>query len=63
MPGSQTTQSRSQARVDACDRIAFRWSDGVGAPNEAFAAQWLACTFPCRRFALRLAAQTRTAWG
>jgi len=63
MPGSQTTQSRSHARVDACDRVAFRWSDGVGAPIEAFAAQWLAYTFPCRRFALRLAAETRTARG
>ena len=63
MPGSQTTQSRSHARVDACDRMAFRRSDGVGAPNEAFAAQWLAYTSPCRRFACRLPADTRTARG
>ena len=63
MPGSQTTQSRSYARVDACDRIAFRRSDGVGAPIDAFAAQWLAYTSPCRRFASGLATGTRTAQG
>jgi hypothetical protein len=63
MPGSQTTQSRSHARVCACDRFAFRRSDGVGAPDDAFAAQWLAYTFPCRRFASSLAAGARTAKG
>jgi hypothetical protein len=63
MPGSQTTRSRSHARARAHDHLAFRWSDGVGAPIEAFAAQWLAYTFPCRRFASGLAAGPRTARG
>ena len=63
MPGSQTTRSRSHARAGARGRVAFRWSVGVGAPIEAFAAQWLAYTFPCRRFASGLAADPRTARG
>lgn len=36
MPGSQTTQSRTWARDHAHVRVAFRWSDGVGAPNDSF---------------------------
>jgi hypothetical protein len=32
--------------------IAFRYTDSVGTRNQfSIAAQWLACTFPCRRFA------------
>jgi hypothetical protein len=33
-------------------RIAFRYTDSVGTQNQfSIAAQWLACTFPYRRFA------------
>src|SRR5579872_7001755 len=56
MPGSQTTQSR----VDTCDsvstRVAFRETYCVGTLKKiTFAAQWLAYTLPCRRFADTLA--------
>jgi len=51
MPGSQTTQGRSDARADASCRVAFRDTYGVGTPRFiTFAAQWLAYTLPCRRF-------------
>ena len=56
MPGSQTTQSRSCARDDAQPHVAFRALDGVGAPIDPFAARWLACQLPCRRFAPDLTA-------
>ena len=56
MPGSSTTQDRICARVDAHPRFAFRCDNGVGAPIGSFAAQWLAYTRPCRRFAPGLAA-------
>jgi hypothetical protein len=52
MPGSQTTQGRPGSRADASDRVAFRQTYGVGTlRNITFAAQWLAYTLPCRRFA------------
>src|SRR5271166_6776746 len=51
MPGSSTTQDRKRARVDARPRFAFRCDNGVGVPIDSFAAQWLAYTHPCRRFA------------
>jgi hypothetical protein len=52
MPGSQTTQGRSDTRGDVSARVAFHETYGVGALRFiTFAAQWLACTFPCRRFA------------
>ena len=56
MPGSPTTPNQASARscVSAC--IAFRRVDGVGIRNKVtFAAQWLACTLPYRRFADTLA--------
>ena len=56
MPGSLTSRSRSRARARARDRFAFRWTHSVGAPIVNFAARWLACTLPCRRFAPGLAA-------
>lgn len=56
MPGSVTTRSRPHTRTHACDRLAFRLTDGVGAPIVPFAARWLAYTFPCRRFAPGLTA-------
>jgi len=52
MPGSMTTPSRLSARVGALSRLAFRYTDSVGTRNSfSIAAQWLACTYPCRRFA------------
>jgi hypothetical protein len=56
MPGSQTTQGRSDTRVDVSGRVAFRQTYGVGTLKEiTFAARWLAYTLPCRRFADTLA--------
>ncbi|MGA9027670.1 MAG: hypothetical protein WB440_16575 [Steroidobacteraceae bacterium] len=46
-----TTQDRSVARDIAASRVAFRLWDSVGILIESFAAQWLACTLPCQRFA------------
>jgi len=56
MPGSQTTRGQ----MDTCDSasicVAFHQTYGVGTPeNFTFAAQWLAYTLPCRRFAVTLA--------
>jgi hypothetical protein len=52
MPGSSTTPSRPSACVGALGHIAFRYTDSVGTQDPfSIAAQWLACTFPCRRFA------------
>jgi len=43
-------------RAVAPMRIAFHLFDGVGARDDiTFAAQWLACALPCRRFACALA--------
>jgi hypothetical protein len=50
MPGSSTTQDQECARVAAHPRFAFRCDKGVGVPIDSFAAQWLACMRPCRRF-------------
>jgi hypothetical protein len=56
MPGSQTTQGRSDTRTSVPARVAFRQTYGVGTlRNNTFAAQWLAYTLPCRRFADTLA--------
>jgi hypothetical protein len=56
MPGSSTTPGRSDARAGAPDRVAFRHLNGVGARNmTSFAAQWLACALPYRRFTTTLA--------
>jgi len=52
MPGSQTTQGRLNTRAVVSICIAFRVTYRVGTPfNFTFAAQWLAYTLPCRRFA------------
>jgi hypothetical protein len=52
MPGSPTTPGLPSARVGALGRIAFRYTDSVGTRTKfSIAAQWLACTYPCRRFA------------
>jgi hypothetical protein len=56
MPGSSTTPGRSNARASAPARVAFRSLNGVGTRNmTSFAAQWLACAIPYRRFATTLA--------
>ena len=52
MPGSPTTPDRTNARTSAPARLAFRSTNSVGIRDYGpFAAQWLACTLPCRRFA------------
>ena len=52
VPGSTTPPDRRCARDDAPLRIAFRFLDSVGIRmNNSFVAQWLARTFPYRRFA------------
>ena len=52
MPGSPTTPGWPSARVGALGHVAFRYTDSVGTRNQfSIAAQWLACTFPYRRFA------------
>ena len=56
MPGSSTTPRHPDARAGASEHVAFRYTDSVGARNSfPIAAQWLACTSPCRRFADALA--------
>jgi len=58
MPRSQTTRDRlgTRAHVHVPIHIAFRQCYGVGAPEIiTYAAQWLACTLPCRRFTDTLA--------
>ena len=56
MPGSTTTPGRSRACDGARRRIAFRYTDSVGTQKQfSIAAQWLACMYPCRRFADTLA--------
>src|SRR6516164_8813345 len=52
MPGSSTTPGWPSARVGALGHIAFHYTDSVGTRYHfSIAAQWLACTFPYRRFA------------
>jgi hypothetical protein len=56
MPGSWTSPDRPGARANAPVRVAFRGGKRVGVRGyKTFAAQWLACTIPCRRFAETLA--------
>src|SRR4051812_26115420 len=58
MPGSLTTPDRPGARAGALARVAFRFGNSVGIRNHGtFAARWLTCTVPCRRFAPGLAAR------
>jgi hypothetical protein len=56
MPGSTTAPGQRGACDDALRRVAFRKSDSVGTRDIfSFAAQWLACAYPCQRFASYLA--------
>ena len=51
MPGSPTTPGRAGARDGAPTRVAFRHENSVGTrDSSSFAAQWLACACPYRRF-------------
>jgi hypothetical protein len=55
MPGSPTTPGRPGARDHAPVRVAFRDLKRVGARDSIpYAAQWLACALPCRRFVIIL---------
>ena len=52
MPSSSTTPGYPSACDDALEHVAFRYTDSVGTRDHfSIAAQWLACTSPCRRFA------------
>jgi hypothetical protein len=52
MPESPTTPGHPSACANALEYIAFRYTDSVGARDWfSIAAQWLACTYPDRRFA------------
>jgi len=52
MPGSSTTPGHPSVRDGALGHVAFRYTDSVGTRVQfSIAAQWLACTSPCRRFA------------
>ena len=56
MPGSPTTPGRPGTRADAPVRVVFRDLKRVDTRRLiCFAAQWLACVLPCRRFAYILA--------
>lgn len=56
MPGSLTTPGSPCTRDGAHDNLAFRSRYSVGIRDlGTFAAQWLACTLPCRRFVCILA--------
>jgi hypothetical protein len=51
MPGSTTTPGHPGACDRALECVAFRYSDGVGTQDKpTVVAQWLASTFPYRRF-------------
>jgi hypothetical protein len=55
MPGFPTTPGRPGARAGAPVCIAFRDLKRVGTRDKtSFAAQWLACALPCRRFDVTL---------
>ncbi len=55
MPGSLTTPSRADARAIASARVAFHVMDRVSVRNiNIFGARWLACAYPCQRFAAAL---------
>jgi hypothetical protein len=56
VPGSLTTRDRWGAGDSAPLRVAFRYTDSVGIPNQfCYVAQYLAHRFPCQRFAPDLA--------
>ena len=59
MPGSTTTPDSGIACNSAILDVAFHTMDSVGVRNKNdFVAQWLACTYPCRRFSRALTGTT-----
>jgi len=54
MPGSATTRGRLVSCDDDTHHLAFCWTENISAPNLAYAAQYLAYTLPCQRFACSL---------
>ena len=61
MPGSATAPGHPRAcalAIPRTDMRAFHPLHGVGTQDKgSIAAQWLACEYPCQRFARHLAAQ------
>lgn len=56
MPGSTTTPGSRIARDDATQDVAFHVLERVGTRDKNhIVAQWLAYTYPCRRFGSTLA--------
>ena len=55
MPGSTTTRGRHVSCDIDTSRVAFCGTENIGTPNLSYAAQYLACAFPCERFASALA--------
>lgn len=56
MPGSKTTRGQTDTRYTVSVHVAFHDSYREGTPEKiTYAAQWLACTLPCRRFTNTLA--------
>jgi len=56
MPGSTTTPGHPGACDGASRRFAFRSLNSVGTRDiNSIVAQWLACAYPCQRFAPHLA--------
>jgi len=56
MPGSATTPGCAGTCNSAPEHVAFRHPYDVGTQNmKSIAAQWLACVYPCQRFAPYLA--------
>jgi hypothetical protein len=56
MPGARCTRSLQALANGAPMRMAFHIRNCVGTRDDrSFAVQWLACAFPCRRFAGALA--------
>ena len=64
MPGSPTTPGRRALALTRPFVLPSVYGNGVGTRDyRPFAAQWLACALPCRRFAGTLAGDRRTARG
>ena len=55
MPGSTTTRGRRVSCDIDTSRVAFCGTENISTPNLSYAAQYLACAFPCERFTSFLA--------
>ncbi len=51
MPGSSTTQVATRLAIATCAMWPSAGPENIGTPNLSYAAQYLACTFPCQPFA------------